>query len=120
MAVEGDATFRVRDEERLLGGDLVWWLVLLVASVPVLLLGLAWTPQVLGFLVLAIGTVMAGLAVAQVGLRLPYLTNRFIGSLILLAMVAAVIGAALLLFNMTLPVPTAHQDVMFKPPVSQG
>src|ERR687886_760310 len=29
---------RVRDEERLFGGDLVWWLLLLLVSVPILLL----------------------------------------------------------------------------------
>ena len=40
----------VREEERLLGGDVVWWAFLLVVSVPVILWGLSQAPQIHGFL----------------------------------------------------------------------
>ncbi len=110
----------VRDEERLFGGDIVWWLLLLVIGVPTMLLGLWQAPQIHGFLLLAIGGIASGVAFAQVILRLPYLTNGFVRSVLIVIAVALVIAGAAFLFNLSLPVPTAPPDVMYKPPVSGG
>ena len=41
----------VREEERLLGGDVVWWGFLLVVSVPVILFGLSQAPAIHGFFI---------------------------------------------------------------------
>src|SRR3981081_2078069 len=81
---------RVRDEERLFGGDIVWWLLLLVIRVPIMLFGLAAAPQIHGFVFLAIGGIAAGLAFAQVILRLPYFTNGFMRSVMIVHLVSAV------------------------------
>jgi hypothetical protein len=110
----------VRDEERFFGGDIVWWALLLLVSIPVLLLALSLTPDTLGFLLLSVGGVMAGVGFAQVMLRLPYLTNGFIKSLLIVFVASVVIAGIALLFNMTLPVPNARPDVMYKPPISGG
>jgi hypothetical protein len=107
---------RVREEERFFGGDIVWWLMLLIIGVPIMLLGIAAAPQIHGFLFLAVGGIAAGVALAQVGLRLPYLTNGFLRSLLILALVSAVIAGAAFLFSLTLPVPQAPPDVMYKAP----
>ena len=111
---------RVRDEERFFGGDIVWWVLLLLVSIPIILFGLARTPETLGFLALSLGGVLAGIAFAHVILRMPYFTNGFIKSVLIALVVAAVIGGIALLFNMTLPVPEARPDVMYKPPISGG
>jgi hypothetical protein len=110
----------VRDEERFFGGDIVWWVMLLLVSLPVLLLALSLTPDTLGFVLLSVGGVMAGVGFAQVMLRLPYLTNGFIKSLLIVFVASVVIAGIALLFNMTLPVPNARPDVMYKPPISGG
>src|ERR1700738_1751938 len=110
----------VRDEERLLGGDVVWWAFLLGVSVPILLFGLSQVPQIHGYLILAVGGVAVGTAFAQVMLRLQYLTRRFLLSIFLVIGAAAVIGGVAQLYSMTLPVPQASPDVMYKPPVSGG
>src|SRR5207244_8714761 len=60
---------KVRDEERFFGGDIVWWVLLLVVSIPVILLGLSQAPTVGGFLILGVGGVLGGVAFAQVMLR---------------------------------------------------
>jgi F0F1-type ATP synthase membrane subunit c/vacuolar-type H+-ATPase subunit K len=111
---------RVRDEERMFGGDIVWWLLLLIVSVPVMLWGLAQTPETGGFVFLALGGIGAGVSFARVAVRLPYLTNHFSLSMFLAIAVIAIIGLIALVFNMSLPVPTAPLDVMYKPPVSGG
>jgi hypothetical protein len=111
---------RVRDEERLFGGDIVWWLLLLVVSVPAILLGLAQAPQIHGFLLLSVGAVAGGVSFAQITLRLPYLTNRFIGSFLIVFAVSAVIAGIAFFYSLTLPVPQAPPDVMYKPPISGG
>jgi ABC-type branched-subunit amino acid transport system permease subunit len=111
---------RVRDEERLFGGDIVWWLLLLIVSVPLLLAGLAGVPDTGGFVLLALGGIGAGVSFAQIVMRLPYLTNRFVLSLVIAIAVVAVIGLVTLLFAASLPTPTAPLDVMYKPPVSGG
>jgi hypothetical protein len=110
----------VRDEERLFGGDIVWWLLLLVVSVPIMLFGLAAAPQIHGFIVLAIGGIALGLAFAQVILRLPYITNGFMRSVLIVMLASLVIAGVAWVFSETLPVPTAPPDVMYKPPVSGG
>jgi hypothetical protein len=110
----------VRDEERLLGGDVVWWAFLLVVSIPILLFGLAQAPQIHGFLILSVGGVAAGTAFAQVMLRLQYLTRRLMLSFFLVFVAAAVICGIALIYSMTLPVPQASPDVMYKPPISGG
>lgn len=110
----------VKDEERFFGGDIVWWLMLLLVSVPIILVGLALTPAVLGFVILSVGTVGAGIAFAQIMLRLPYLTNGFVKSLLIVFAVSLVICGIALLFSTTLPVPTAPPDVLYKPPISGG
>jgi hypothetical protein len=123
MAVETDAPLdvqNVRDEERFFGGDIVWWALLLLISVPVLLWGLANIPDTGGFLLLALGGILAGVAFAQVMLRLPYWTNGFIKSLLIVFVAALVICGIALLFNFTLDVPSAPPDVMYKPPISGG
>jgi hypothetical protein len=111
---------RVRDEERLFGGDIVWWLLLLVVSVPIILLGLAQAPQIHGFLFLTVGGVAAGVSFAQITLRLPYFTNGFVKSMLIVLLVSAVIGGIAFMYSMTLPVPEASPDVMYKPPISGG
>jgi hypothetical protein len=110
----------VRDEERLFGGDIVWWLLLLVVSVPAMLFGLSQSPQIHGFVILAIGGIAAGVAFAQIALRLPYLTNGFVKSVLIVIAVSAVIAGVAFLFSLTLPVPQPPPDVMYKPPVSGG
>src|ERR1700687_5911075 len=111
---------KVRDEERLLGGDVVWWAFLLVVSVPIMLFGLAQSPQIHGFLILSVGGIAAGTAFAQVMLRLQYLTGRFLLSMFLVFVAALIICGVAELYSLTLPVPQASQDVMFKPPISGG
>jgi hypothetical protein len=110
----------VRQEERLLGGDIVGWAFLLVVSVPVVLLGVAQAPQIHGFLILSIGGVAAGVAFSQIALRLPYFTHRFLLSLFLVVVASAIIGGVAQLYSMTLPVQQASPDVMYKPPISGG
>jgi hypothetical protein len=110
----------VQDEERFFGGDPVWWLLLLLVSLPVVFYGLAQSPTTLGFVMLSIGGIMAGIAFAQLTLRLPYLTKRFAISMLIVVVAAAIIGGVAQLYNMTLPVPTAPMDTMFKPPISGG
>jgi hypothetical protein len=110
----------VRAEERLLGGDVVWWAFLLVISVPIMLFGLSQAPQISGFLILSVGGVAAGTAFAQVMLRLQYLTGRFLLSMFMVVVAAVVIGGIAQLYSMSLPVPQASPDVMYKPPISGG
>jgi hypothetical protein len=52
--------------------------------------------------------------------RLPYFTNGFMKSVLIVVLVSIVIGGIALLYNMTLPVPDAPPDVMYKPPISGG
>jgi|ERR1051326_5450135 asparagine N-glycosylation enzyme membrane subunit Stt3 len=111
---------RVRDEERFFGGDIVWWTLLLIVSIPIILLGLSQTPDTGGFLALAVGGVLAGIGFAQVMLRMPYFTNGFVRTFLIVLVVSAVIAGVALVFNMTLPVPEARPDVMYKPPISGG
>ena len=122
MAVEAPPgeLHSVRDEERLLGGDIVWWVFLLIVSVPAIFLGLSLAPQILGFLILCVGGVAAGLAFAQIALRLPFYTHRFLLSILLAVVVLVVIGGLAQLYNMSLPVPKASLDVMYKPAISGG
>ena len=110
----------VRDEERFFGGDIVWWTLLLLVSVPVLLLSLQKIPSTLGFLLLSIGGVMAGVGFAQVVLRLPYFGNGFVRSVVIGVVVLLVIGGIALIYNTSLPVPDAPPDVLYKPPISGG
>src|SRR5947209_20422400 len=107
----------VRDEERFFGGDIAWWSLLLLVSIPILLFGLARSPETLGFLAMSIGGVLAGVAFAQVMLRMPYLTNGFVKSLLIVLVATIVICGIALLYNMTLPVPEARPDVLYKPPI---
>jgi hypothetical protein len=111
---------RVREEEHHFGGDIVWWLLLLVVSVPILLFGLAAAPQIHGFVFLSVGGIAAGIAFAQIILRLPYITNRFVMSVLIVILASGVIAGVAFVFNESLPVPTASPDVMYKPPVSGG
>jgi hypothetical protein len=111
---------RVEDEERFFGGDIAWWALLLLVSIPVILIGLSQIPATGGFVILSVGTLMAGVAFAQITLRLPYLTNGFVKSLLIVFAASVVIAGIALLYNMTLPVPNAPPDVMFKPPISGG
>ena len=122
MAVEAPPieVANVRAEERLLGGDVVWWAFLLVVSVPILLFGLAQSPQIHCFLILCVGGIAAGTAFAQVMLRLQYFTGRFLLSIFMVCLAALVIGGIGQLYSMTLPVPQASPDVMYKPPISGG
>ena len=110
------AAHDVRHEERLFGGDIVWWLLLLVVSLPILLLGLAQAPQISGFVFMSIGGIAAGVAFAQVILRLPYFTNGFIRSVLIVLLASVVIGGLAFLFSATLPVPTPMPDLMYKAP----
>lgn len=123
MAVESSTPIEVesvREEERLFGGDIAWWTLLLILSVPVMLAGLSFSPDTLGFLILSVGGIMAGVGFAQVMLRLPYFTNGFVKSLLIVFVASLIIAGIALLYNMTLPVPDARPDVMYKPPISGG
>ncbi|HEV7662358.1 MAG TPA: hypothetical protein VGQ62_02390 [Chloroflexota bacterium] len=111
---------RVRDEERLFGGDIVWWLLLLIVSLPIMLWSLGQIPQTSGFVFLSLSTIAAGVAFAQVAMRLPYLTNHFLLSIVIAAVALTVIGVIALIYTVMLPVPTAPLDVMYKPPISGG
>ncbi|HLZ27935.1 MAG TPA: hypothetical protein VKV73_11515 [Chloroflexota bacterium] len=110
----------VREEERLFGGDLVWWVFLLAVSVPGVLFGLALAPQIIGFLVLSVTSVAASVAFAQIALRLPFFTRRFLFSMLLVVLASAVIGGIAEIYILTLPVAQAPLDVMYKPPISGG
>lgn len=110
----------VRAEERLLGGDVVWWALLLVISVPVMLFGLSQAPQIHGFFILIVGGIAVGTAFAQVMLRLQYFTGRFVLSMFLVFVAALVICGLGQLYSMSLPVQQASPDVMYKPPISGG
>lgn len=122
MVVDADVerVERVDDEERRLGGELVWWVVLLVLSLPVLLYGLSQAPTVGGFLLLALGGILGGLSFTMIIVRLPYLTHRLVGSFVILIVLAAIIMGAAFIWSTSLPVPQASQDTMFKPPISGG
>jgi hypothetical protein len=106
----------VREEERFFGGDIVWWTLLLIVSVPIMLYGLSLAPQILGFLILSIGGILAGVGFAQVMLRLPYVINGFVVSMLIVLVVSAVIAGVAFMYSLTLPVPTPPPDVMFKAP----
>ena len=110
----------VRAEERLLGGDVVWWGFLLVVSVPVILFGLSQAPAIHGFFILSIGGVAAGVAFAQIALRVPYFTHRFMFSMLLVIVASVIICGVAELYILTLPVPQASPDTMYKPPISGG
>jgi hypothetical protein len=110
----------VRDEERFFGGDIVWWVLLLLVSVPVLLLSLQKIPDTFGFVLLSIGGIMAGVGFAQVVLRLPYFGNGFIRSVLIGIVVLLVIGGIALIYSTSIPVPDAPPDVLYKPPISGG
>ena len=110
----------VREEERLFGGDVVWWAFLLVVSVPAVLFGLSLAPQIIGFLILSVAGVAAGVAFAQIALRLPFFTHRFMFSMLLVFLATAIIGGIAELYILSLPVPQASLDVMYKPPISGG
>lgn len=123
MAVEAEQPItidKVRDEERFFGGDIVWWVLLLVCSVPVVLFGLGLAPDLGGFLLMIVGGVLGGVAFAQVMLRMPYFTSGFVKSMLIVLLASVVIAGVALLYNMTLPVPTAPPDVLYKPPISGG
>jgi hypothetical protein len=111
---------KVEDEERFFGGDPVWWLLLLVVSVPILLYGLSQAPQISGFVFISLGCILAGIAFAQLMVRLPYLTKRFAVSLLIVVIVAGIIGGIGQAYNTTLPVSQARPDTMYKPPISGG
>jgi hypothetical protein len=119
MAAEAEPVESVRDEERRFGGDIVWWCLLLLVSLPILLVGLSLVPTTLGFLLLSVGGIAAGVGFAQITLRLPYLTNGWKSVLIVLVGVLVLCGVALA-YNATLQVPDAPPDVMYKPPISGG
>jgi len=120
MAVEAPPiqVEKVRDEERFFGGDIVWWVLLLVVSIPIMLLGLAQAPTVGGFVILGVGGVLGGVAFAQVMLRMPYFTKGFATSVLIVLAASIVIAGVALLYSLTLP--TAPPDVMYKPPISGG
>src|ERR1700730_15022131 len=110
----------VREEERLLGGDVVWWALLLVVSVPVVLLGIAQAPQIVGFLILSVGGVAGSIAVAQIALRLPYFPHRFRLSMLRFVVASAIIAGIVEVYSLTLPLQTSPADTMYKPPISGG
>ncbi|MBV9547981.1 MAG: hypothetical protein JOY61_26705 [Chloroflexi bacterium] len=119
MAAELDAE-RVQDEERLLGGELVWWVVLLIISLPVLLYGLSQAPSTGGMLLLCVGGILFGVSFAQVILRLPYLPHRLIASFVILIVIAAIFMGIAFVYSNTLQVPESPPDTMYKAPVSGG
>jgi hypothetical protein len=125
MAVEAEVerpieVESVRDEERFFGGDIVWWALLLLVSIPVILGSLSLIPDTIGFLILSLGGIMAGVGFAQVILRMPYLTNGFVKSMLIAIVATLVICGIALAYNATLPVAIAPPDVMYKPPISGG
>ena len=85
-----------------------------------LLGGISQIPSTFGFLLLAVGGIMAGVGGAQIMFRLPYITNGFIKSVVIVFAAALVICGIALLFSLTLEVPEAPIDTMFKPPISGG
>jgi hypothetical protein len=110
----------VREEEHFFGGDIVWWTLLVLFSIPVLLWGLSLMPETIGFLILSVGGIMAGIGFAQIMFRLPYFTNSFVRSLVIVVVLVLVLSGIAFLYNLTLPVPQAPLDVTFKPPISGG
>ncbi|MBV9582833.1 MAG: hypothetical protein JO057_29975 [Chloroflexi bacterium] len=124
MAVESQSqpieVENVRDEEHFFGGDIVWWTLLLLFGIPVMLWGLSQIPDTTGFLILGVGGIMAGVGFAQIMFRLPYFTNSFVRSVILVLVLSLVVCGIAFLYNLTLPVPQAPLDVTFKPPISGG
>jgi hypothetical protein len=110
----------VLQEERFFGGDIVWWVLLLIVSIPVMLFGLSQWPGIGGFLLVVVGGIAAGIGFAQIILRLPYLTKRFALSVLIVVILSAVIGIIGQVYSTSLPVPTAPADVLYKPPISGG
>src|ERR1700674_1489819 len=82
----------VREEERLFGGDIVWWVFLLVVSVPGVLLGLALAPQLIGFFILSVARWAGSVPFAQIALRLPFFPRRFLFSMLMVVVASAIIG----------------------------
>lgn len=111
---------RVSDEERLLGGELVWWIVLLLLSLPIVLYGLAQAPSTGGFLLMSLGGILGGVSFTFVIVRLPYLTHRLIASFLILILVAAIFMGVAFIFSLALPVQQPSLDTTFKPPISGG
>ena len=111
----------VRDEERLFGGDVVWWALLLVVSVPIVLCGLALAPQI-HRLSDPVGGRHGGRDCLCSGHRCACRTSPAAScSACSSSFVASVIiGGIGQLYIMTLPVPQASLDVMYKPPISGG
>ena len=83
-------------------------------------MGPSQAPQIHGFLILSVAGVAGGVAFAQIALRLPYFTHRFLFSMLLVFLAAAIIGGIAEVYILTLPVPQASLDVMYKPPISGG
>jgi hypothetical protein len=110
----------VKDEERFFGGDIVWWALLLLISIPVLLWGLSQIPSTGGFLLLSLGGIAAGLAFTQLMFRLPYITNGFVKSVLIVLVAALILCGIALVYNASLDVPSAPLDTTFKPPISGG
>ncbi len=124
MAVETDAqpieVESVRDEERFFGGDIVWWCLLLLVSIPVLLGAVALMPSTGGFLLLSLGGITAGVGFTEVVMRLPYFGNGFAKSVLIVIVAALILCGIWLLYNANLDVPQAPLDTTFKPPISGG
>jgi hypothetical protein len=110
----------VRDEERFFGGDIVWWCLLVLVSIPVLLGAVALIPSTGGFLLLALGGIMAGVGFTEVVMRLPYFGNGFVKSILIVIVAALILCGIWLLYNSTLDVPQPPLDTTFKPPISGG
>jgi hypothetical protein len=69
---------------------------------------------------MAIGGIAASIAFTQLIMRLPYHLGGFGVSVLIVLVAAALITGFAFLYSLTLPVPSAPIDVMFKPPVSGG
>ena len=94
--------------------------MLLLVSIPVLLGAVALIPSTGGFLLLALGGIMAGVGFTQVVMRLPYFGNGFARSVLIVIVAAIILCGIWLAYNSTLEVPQAPLDVTFKPPISGG
>ena len=98
------------DDDRL-GAPLPLWLAFALLGVALLGWGLRLAPSLQGWLLVIAGGVLAGMAYAQIVLRLPTLTRSGVGSVFALVVCSAVLLGVLTMAGVQ-PAPQPSPDVL--------